>query len=124
MKIALVNNYYYLRGGSERVLFEDQAALEALGHEVSPFAQYDVKNCAAVSERFFPHIADPTIVQGIGRVKAAIDVTYSSSAGKAFGKFLDDFQPDVVHCHNIYGHLTTAVLDEMKHRRIPAVMTV
>ena len=53
MKIALANNYYYLRGGSERVLFDDQKALEALGHEVRPFAQYDEKNHAASSATFF-----------------------------------------------------------------------
>jgi glycosyltransferase involved in cell wall biosynthesis len=124
MKIALANNYYYLRGGSERVLFEDQAALETLGHDVRPFAQQDVKNRTAVSEKFFPSIEDPTVVRGIRRVKAAIDVTYSNVAGKAFGKFLEDFQPDVLHCHNIYGHLTTAVLDEAYRRRVPTVMTV
>jgi glycosyltransferase involved in cell wall biosynthesis len=124
MKIAIANNYYYLRGGSERVLFDDQAALQALGHEVRPFAQYDDKNHTASSAAFFPRIADPTAARGIDRVKAAIDIVYSSSAGKAFGAFLDDYQPDVLHCHNIYGHLTTAVLDEAKRRRIPTVLTV
>ena len=41
MKIALVNNYYYLRGGSERVLCDDREALIAAGHEVLPFAPRD-----------------------------------------------------------------------------------
>ena len=124
MKIALANNYYYLRGGSERVLFDDQKALEALGHEVRPFAQYDEKNHAASSATFFPRIADYTTVGPAGRAKAAIDIVYSSSVGKAFAAFLDDFHPDVVHCHNIYGHLTTAVLDEANRRHIPSVLTV
>ena len=37
MKIAVANNYYYLRGGAERVLFDDQAELEASGCQVVPF---------------------------------------------------------------------------------------
>jgi len=124
MKIALANNYYYLLGGSERVMFDDQEALVSLGHEVRPFAPYDEKNRAAESAASFPQIVDFRTVSGARLVKAAIDIVYSSSAGRSFAAFLDDFRPDVVHCHNIYGHLTTAVLDEAKRRRIPVVMTV
>ncbi len=124
MKIALVNNYYYLRGGCERVLFDDQKALEELGHEVFPFAQYDKRNHFAKSEYCFPKIADPTEVVGAGRAKAAIDIIYSSSAGRAFTAFLNDFQPDVIHCHNIYNHLTTAILDAAQRCRLPTVLTV
>jgi glycosyltransferase involved in cell wall biosynthesis len=124
MKIALVNNFYYLLGGSERVMFDDQEALAALGHDVRPFASYDKKNRPAVSSAFFPQIADFRTVRGAALAKTAIDIVYSSSVGRAFGAFLDDFHPDIVHCHNIYGHLTTAALDEAKRRHIPIVMTV
>jgi len=124
MKIALANNYYYVLGGSERVLFGDQEALEAAGHEVRPFAPKDERNNAASSAAFFPQVTDYLAARGAGQLKAAIDLVYSPAMGNAFGRFLDDFHPDVVHCHNIYGRLTTAILDEAKHRRIPVVMTV
>lgn len=124
MKIALANNYYYLRGGSERVLLEDQAALNALGYEVEAFAQFDAKNEPANYARYFPNIADYSLTSGIDLAKAAWNIVYSKSVGKAFAKFLDSYRPDIVHCHNIYGHLTTAVLDEAKRRNIPLVMTV
>jgi glycosyltransferase involved in cell wall biosynthesis len=124
MKIALANNYYYVRGGSERVLFGDQEALEAAGHEVRPFAPKDERNNAASSSAFFPQVTDYGAAHGAGLLKAAIDLVYSPAVGQAFAEFLDDFRPDVVHCHNIYGRLTTAILDEAKHRRIPVVMTV
>jgi glycosyltransferase involved in cell wall biosynthesis len=124
MKIALANNYYYVLGGSERVLFSDQEALEAAGHEVRPFAPKDERNNAASSADFFPQVTDYWAARGTGQLKAAIDLVYSPAMGHAFGRFLDDFHPDVVHCHNIYGRLTTAILDEAKRRRIPVVMTV
>jgi glycosyltransferase involved in cell wall biosynthesis len=124
MKIALVNNYYYLRGGSESVLFGDQEALEAAGHEVRPFAPQDERNSATEHSAWFPRVSDYSTAGGIGLMRSALDVVYSNSVGRAFAAFLDDFQPDVVHCHNIYGRLTTAVLDEAKQRRIPIVMTV
>jgi glycosyltransferase involved in cell wall biosynthesis len=124
MKIALVNNYYYVLGGCERVLFADQEALEAAGHEVRPFAPRDERNYATRSATFFPQVTDYKAARGAGRLKAAIDLVYSPDVGQAFGRFLDDFHPDVVHCHNIYGRLTTAILDEAKRRSIPVVMTV
>ncbi len=124
MRIALANNYYYLRGGSERVMFDDQEALRAQGHDIRAFAMYDDKNLPAESAALFPQIADYRTVKGIRQVKKAIDIVYSRSVGRSFTAFLDDFNPDVLHCHNIYGHLTTAVLDEAKHRRIPVVLTV
>jgi len=124
MKIVLANNYYFLRGGSERVLFDDQRALAAAGHDVRPFAPFDERNNAANSAAFFPHLTDYSTARGLGLAQAAINLVYSTSAGKAFAAFLDDFRPDLIHCHNIYGRLTTAVLDEAKRRRIPVVMTV
>jgi glycosyltransferase involved in cell wall biosynthesis len=124
MKIALANNYYYVLGGSERVLFGDQEALQAAGHEVRPFAPRDERNNASSSAAFFPQVTDYLAARGAGRLKAAIDLVYSPAVGHAFGRFLDDFHPDVVHCHNIYGRLTTAILDAARRRRIPVVMTV
>jgi glycosyltransferase involved in cell wall biosynthesis len=124
MKIALVNNYYYLRGGSERVLFGDKQALEAAGHIVSPFAPRDERNDPAESERLFPIVEDYSNAGRIGLLKAARDVVYSNSVRQAFAVFLEEFQPDIIHCHNIYGRLTTAVLDEAKRCRISTVLTV
>ncbi|MGB0065378.1 MAG: glycosyltransferase [Terracidiphilus sp.] len=124
MKIALVNNYYYLRGGSERVLYDDRDALLAAGHEVLPFAPQDKRNDPAASARYFPAVTDHTQAGGASAFKAACNVIYSHTVGRAFASFLDDFRPNLIHCHNIYGRLTTAVLDEAHRRRIPAVLTV
>jgi glycosyltransferase involved in cell wall biosynthesis len=124
MKIALVNNFYYLRGGSERVMFGDRQALLAAGHQLSPFAPQDPRNEPAGSEAFFPEVTDHSTVRAAELVKVAVNLVYSNSVGRAFAAFLDDFQPDVIHCHNIYGRLTTAVLDEATIRHIPVVMTV
>ncbi len=124
MKIALVNNYYYLRGGSERVLYDDRDALLAAGHEVLPFAPRDARNDAAVSSSHFPAVHDPRQATGMNVLKAACNVIYSSKAGRAFQGFVDRFQPDVIHCHNIYGRLTTSVLDQARQSGIPVVMTV
>jgi glycosyltransferase involved in cell wall biosynthesis len=123
VKIAVVNNYYYLRGGSERVLFSDQESLRAVGHDVRPFAPRDERNEEAVSQGYFPAVKECHGGRPVSQAKAAVNIIYSSAVGRAFGNFLDEFLPDVIHCHNIYGKLTTAVLDEAKRRGVPIVLT-
>jgi len=124
MKIAQVNNYYYLRGGSERVMYDDREALIAAGHEVVPFAPRDERNLPAASDAYFPVVTDYAQASGTGVFKAAANIVYSPAVGRAFAAFLDDFRPDLIHCHNIYGRLTTAVLDQASRAGIPAVLTV
>lgn len=123
MKIALVNNYYYLRGGSERVLFGDQQALIEAGHEVSVFAARQPENLDAPTSNYFPVVMDREVTGPWNKLRAAAEVVYSPSVGRAFGRFLDDYSPDLIHCHNIYGTLTTAVLDQAEKRGIPSVLT-
>ena len=124
VKIALVNNYYYLRGGSERVLYDDRDALLAAGHEVLPFAPQDPRNDPALSAPHFPAVGDPKQASGLDLLKSACHVIYSPQVGRAFAGFVDSFRPDLIHCHNIYGRLTTSVLDQARRRGIPVVMTV
>jgi glycosyltransferase involved in cell wall biosynthesis len=123
MKVALVNNYYYLRGGCERVLFGDMRALADKGVEVWPFAARHERNEPAISSRYFPEVADYREQGLASKARAAISVVYSAMVGRAFSRFLDDFSPDIIHCHNIYARITTAVLDVAKGRGIPVVLT-
>lgn len=115
MNIALVNNYWYLRGGAERVVFDTKALLEAQGHAVSCFGMYHKKNVVDQTG-FAPNNEAPPLVY-------AKTACIHKKAVAAFASFLETHQPDVVHIHNIYHHLTFAILDEAKKRAIPVVMT-
>lgn len=123
MKVALVNNYYYLRGGSERVLFDDQKELRATGCNVLPFAPLDDNNHFSPTSQFFPSISEYDQHSVSAGIRAACNIIYSSANGRAFSDFLDYYRPDVIHCHNIYGRLTTSVLDQAQNRGIPVVLT-
>ena len=54
MKILFLNNYYYMRGGSEKVLFEEMHMLREAGHEVAIFARGHEKNELSAYAEFFP----------------------------------------------------------------------
>jgi len=124
MKILIANNYYYLRGGCERVMFNDIHALAAQGIEIVPFSAADPENVETPYSSFFVPGADIRATNPLRRVEAAIDAIHCRRTVEAFGKILDQAKPDIVHCHNIYGRLSTSILGMAKQRNIPVVLTV
>jgi len=54
MRIVMANNFYYLRGGSERVLFEEKRILEENGHQVFVFSQAHSNNEHSEYPNYFP----------------------------------------------------------------------
>ena len=58
------------------------------------------------------------------KFKGIFRMFYSFEAKRKIGKLLDDFQPDIVHIHNIYHQISPSILPEIKKRKIPIVMTV
>lgn len=124
MKVLMANNYFYLRGGCERVMFNDIQALESQGVEIIPFSASDDANVETPFAPFFAPGADIRATSPLKRVGAAVDAIHGHRSANAFADLVDQTQPDVVHCHNIYGRLSTAILAVAKKRRIPVVLTV
>lgn len=114
MKVLHVNKFAHLAGGVEthvRDLIEVQTRA---GDEVTLFTADDVEG-----EGF---TADP--VDARSRMRTASHLLWSRRAARAFGRRLDEFDPDVVHFHGIYHQLSASVLREARRRRIASVMTL
>ena len=124
MRIAFANNYLYLRGGSERVFFDEISVLEGAGHRIALFSREHASNIQTPYSRYFPSDLHYEGVPAPRKIVAAASLVYSSQCGRKFGELLEDFRPDLVHGHNIYGRLTTAILDAARRRDVPAVMTL
>ncbi|MBF0234627.1 MAG: glycosyltransferase family 4 protein [Desulfamplus sp.] len=125
MKILFLNNYHYLRGGSEQVYFNEMGLLRSYGHEVDSFARKSEKDNFANYAHLFPYdIVTAQIRPKINAVITLKEILYSSSAKKQLKKLIKYFTPDVVHAHNIYYRLTTSVLDLLREEGIPMVMTL
>ena len=123
MRIVTANNYYYPRGGSERVFFDEERCLRARGHKVVPFSSKRPENEPAETEPLFIPAREIDTSSSWGKIRGIAPVIHNSGAGRRFGLLLDTFHPDLVHAHNIYGTLTTAVLVAASRRGIPAIMT-
>jgi glycosyltransferase involved in cell wall biosynthesis len=124
MKVVFANNYFYLRGGSERVIFEEIEMLKANKHEVIPFSRHNKKN---ISSNYMKYFASPIEYENVStrkKIIAGLKLIYSSECKKKIYELLTSFNPHTVHAHNIYGRLTTAVIDAASEKEIPVVMTL
>jgi glycosyltransferase involved in cell wall biosynthesis len=124
MKIVLANNYYYLRGGSERVFLDEMEILKKYGHEVAPFSRCFDKNYNAIYSEYFAPPIEYENASFLEKVRASFKLIYSFETKNSFGKLLSCFTPELVHAHNIYGRLTSSIVDEAKKHDVPVVMTL
>lgn len=118
MKVALVNKYWFLKGGTEHVLFLTRDALLSAGHEVVCFGMEHPDNSVSLSHPVsYIDIKSPKWYQ-LGRI------IYNVQAKKMFIKFLETEKPDIIHFHNIYHQLSFSLLDAARTCGIPTVMTL
>lgn len=124
MRIALLNNYGYSRGGAERVFLEERRFLGERGHQVDVFTQAMEENEPLGDSENFPRKIRFEKLGWLGRIATAPKIIYSNDAARRFDQWLRKIRPDVIHAHNIYGGLTTSVLDVAKSQGVPVVMTL
>ena len=124
MKVLVANNYFYLRGGCERVMFNDIQLLSANGIQVIPFSAADPTNVETPYSSYFVPGADIRATNPLRQIEAAADAIHCRRTADAFGRVLNETKPDIIHCHNVYGRLSTSILGVAKQHRIPVVLTV
>ena len=125
MKIVLVNKFYYRRAGAEAYLLDLEALLIAAGHEVAIFATNHPETLPSKWSGYF--VDAPSFNTRAGIIEDARTVAHmiwSRSAAKAFRRLLNDFQPDIIHLHNIYHHLSPSLLPVARRAGIPVVQTI
>jgi len=124
MKILFLNKFYYLKGGAERVFFEEISVLRQKGHKVIPFSRQHPSNFPSEYNGFFAPQLSLDAHLSFKSLKTAFDIIYSFQTKTALRKLISQERPDIAHGHNIYGLLTTSVLDELYANGIPAVLTL
>ncbi len=123
MRILMANNYHYLRGGSEKVMFEEMAGLSALGHDVACFSARHSSNVESPIAEAFPEVPEFGRLSAVGKAVHFWRIVANKHVKRAFASVLESWRPDVVHCHNVYGRLTPVVIEAAREREIPTVMT-
>jgi glycosyltransferase involved in cell wall biosynthesis len=128
MKILLINNFYYNRGGDCTYLFSLKDLLESKGHEVSVFSMQHPLNFDNKYSKYFvdyinydDEVKDINIASGTRVLKRTI---FSLEAKEKIEQLLKDERPDVAHMQNIHHHITPSILFAFKKYKIPVVWTL
>lgn len=125
MKILEINKYYYPKRGAEKHFLDVIEVLKSRGHEVAVFSMHHSKNIESPWNKYFLSSVGYTSEHSLWeKFKGAFRMFFSWEAKSKINKLLDDFQPEVVHIHNIYHQLSPTILFQIKKRNIPIVMTV
>lgn len=127
MKVVLVNNFFSPEGGAELSSFSTLQLLEQHGHEVCFFATdrkpYFIEDYPY--SRFFPPYQDYDNQAGLWDKLGHIPgVFYNPEAEQQLDQLLTLFKPDIVHCNNLYYHLTPSILKACQRHKVPVAMTL
>lgn len=124
MKILQINNYNYLKGGSEKVYQVTIELLKANGHQVRYFSIADPRN-EELCKGNAVDIQNWRNAKGvIGKLKGVCDFIYNRQVAKQLESYLNNFYPDVAHLHIFYGNLSNAIVDVLHKHQIPMVQSV
>jgi len=124
MKILQANKFFFRKGGSEIVLFQEREFLVGAGHHVVDFSMRDARN---VESPHAAHFVDPRHYRTgnrRGKIKSALSLVHSSEAVHQIQALIHETRPDVVHCHNIYHQLTPSIIGAAKALGVPVVLTL
>jgi glycosyltransferase involved in cell wall biosynthesis len=126
MKILLINNYHYLKGGVERAYFDTAEILKSQGHEVAFFSMKDPKNEQTEWDKYFVDNVDyndPGLTAW-EKIKIGVKFIFNFQAKNNLERLITEFKPDIAHLHNIYHQLSPSVIYALKKHNIPMVMTL
>ena len=126
MKTLYLNNFNYLRGGAENVFLSEAALMEKHGNEVYIFTRQHQKNLRSQYETLsFPgQMKTQSLKPSADGLRSLCQLFYNRQAKHGLAQILDEVCIDVAHAHNIYGGLTTSVLDLLYQRKIPTLLTL
>ena len=128
MKVLLINNYYYNRGGDCTYLFALQSMLKERGNKVSIFAMDHPENFDSEFSKYFvsyinyeEEIKKQSFASGFKVVKRTI---YSTEAKRKLEELIKVEKPDVAHIQNIHHHITPSIFVILKKYNIPIIWTL
>lgn len=115
MKIAIVNKFFYPRGGDCIVAINTGQLLKQHGHQVSVFAMDYPENLPLPPDSAYAPRVD--FAAGIsGKLRGAMRIFGKGDIRRAAEDFLDSARPDVVHLHNVHSYLSP-LIGELAHKR-------
>lgn len=125
MKILLINKFLHPSGGDTVCTLATGRLLLQKGHQVEYWGMAHPDNPPYSFEKHFASHVDLKAKMSLpDKCKTLANMIYSIQARKALGRVLDMYRPDVIHINNIHHHISPSILDEIRQRNIPSIMTL
>jgi glycosyltransferase involved in cell wall biosynthesis len=124
MRILHIHKYNHERDGVGRYMHDIMRLSDAEGHATAVLAMHHPKNLPSPWEHFFISALETEQVgRGVHAFRQLGRALWSREAYKKTMAMIAAFQPDVIHAHNVYTHLSPAVLSAAKRCGVPVVLT-
>ena len=123
-KVLLVNKFYYNRGGDCTAMSNTEQLLKDKGHEVAVFSMKHPQNIPSEWDRYFPDEIDFSTRNLFEKMRFVSRLFSPKDVACKFDRLLNDFQPDVVHLHNIHSYLSPVVAKIAHQKGIRVVWTL
>lgn len=124
LKVLLINNCHYRRGGADVVYLNTGDLLESRGHEIAYFSTRSQYNYSTQYSEYFVRDIDALKLNFVEQLVYMPRKLYSREAQLKLGKVVDDFKPDLAHIHLYKGGLTAAILPVLRKKKVPTVITL
>lgn len=125
MRILFANKFFYLRGGSEQVFFQERNFMINSGHSVFDFSMHNEKNIPSkYSQHFVPHIDYKQSGNFANKIRKAFNFIHSREAVSIISELILRYRPQIAHLHNIYHQLTPSIIPILKSAGIKIVLTL
>lgn len=116
MRILLINNCLWRRGGSESVCFGTADMLLKAGHHVAILGLEDEKNILTDYSEY--------VVKRNGSLNGIVSYFSNSEAAQVIEEVIKKEKPDIAHAHLIWGGVTASIIPVLHRYGVPIVHTV
>ena len=106
MKILLVHNYYLQPGGEDQVFSAETEVLRAHGDEVRVYTLHNSR------------------IAPMAKMSLARSAIWNRQVSSDLSAILQEFRPDLVHCHNTFPLISPAAYYAARRLGIPVVQTL
>lgn len=118
MKVLLINNFHYPKGGSESVYFNTGKLLEWTGNQVCYFSVARDENIPCQQAEYF--ITDTSRKS---KVRGLFSYFYNAEAARKLERLIIAERPDIAHAHLMWGCTAPAIFKVLRKYHIPLVHT-
>jgi glycosyltransferase involved in cell wall biosynthesis len=124
LKVLLINNCHYRRGGADVVYLNTGELLESRGHTVAYFSTRSPYNYPTKYSDYFVRDIDALKLNFVEQLVYMPRKLYSWESRRNLKKIIRDFQPDLAHIHLYKGGLTASILPVLRRKKVPSVITL